>query len=255
MHMLFVKRCAAILACSFFAGVAGMSTAKADDLVVYKLGVNATGANAVSNPSFAWTTPGNFGSNPSLTDSTTDYRSSFADTNWSEVTSVNVGMYDSSGNEVAYFTFEGPAGGGGVGETIANFYSTTYLTGSNYTDLSSFSGNFFSYSGDQTNGRGWFVNQNYGGCGSDTGWFDVDFGSKPCSWETTRDNATSGRGFLYTLNNNQQNWNTSNVGSADVFAITVTFPGNSSVTPEPSTLVTLGTGLAGLAGFIRRRRV
>ena len=38
---------------------------------------------------------------------------------------------------------------------------------------------------ENKNGRNFFINKSYAGCGADTGWFVVTdvSGSKPCDWE------------------------------------------------------------------------
>jgi hypothetical protein len=261
--MRFVKCNAKIFVCIAFAGI-GISTAHAGTLVVYKLGVDATGANAITpDVVTGWQTPGSFGTDASLTDATSDYRNSWVDnaTNWASVTSIDVGMYDANGDEVAYFDFAGPDTVQGAGVTISDFFTPSDLVSTNYTDIPSpFTGNYFSEAGDTQ--RHFFVQNNYGGCPSDMGWFVLDTnGGEGCGWESYQQGLnTSGsdRAFLYALDNTLQNWNNNgngapdDVGSADVFAITVTSSLVSS-TPEPSTLLMLGSGLGAL-GFIRIRR-
>ena len=260
--MHFMKCNAKMLACIAFA-VIGISTAHAGSLIVYTLGVDATGANAFSDVVAGWQTPGSFGTSASLTDTTSDYRSSWVDnaSDWASVTNINVGMYNASGNEVAYFNFAGPDTVQGAGVTLSNFFSSTDLVSTNYTDIPNpFTGNYFDEAGDTR--RHFFVQNNYGGCQNDAGWFVVDVnGGEACSWETTQqalNTSGSERVFLYALGNTQQIWSyngiigaADDVGSADVFAITVTSGLVSS--PEPSTLLTLGSALSVL-GFIRLRR-
>lgn len=259
--MFFGKTYGTLLGCAMIAGLA-FSTAQAGTLEVYKLGVNATGANSIGDVVSGWQTPGSFGSNPSLTDASTDYRNSWVDdpTNWASVTSIDVGMYDANGNEVAYFDFAGPDTVQGAGVTVSSFFNPNDLIATNYTDVLPFGGNYFSENGDTQ--RKFFVQNNYGGCGNDTGWLVLDQnGGEGCSWESTQQNGSgSQRAFLYALNDTRQNWNNNGilndpneVGNAPVFAITVTSALVPASTPEPSTILTLG-GALGALGFLRLRR-
>jgi hypothetical protein len=246
------------------AALLGSSAAQAGQMVVYELGADATGANALPDVVGGWTAAGSFGSSASLTTDNADFRSSWVDnnTNWASVTNIDVGMYNANGNEVAHLDFAGPNTIQGAGVTLANFFSPGDLVSSNYTDILPFGGNFFDEGADSL--RHWFVNQNYGGCPSDTGWIVVDVGGgEGCGWETSQqalNSSGSGRVFLYAMGNTRQNWNNNGilaptgVGSADVFAITVTSALISS-SPEPSTLLTLAGGL-GVLGcmYLRRRR-
>lgn len=230
------------------AGFAG--AAEANNFVVYKLGIDAIGANTVIGGAYnGWANNGSFnagnGTAMSLSNTTLDFKDAWVDSpaNWATVTSVHVAFL-SGGVEKASMDFS-------PGPDKLSFFSASNLTGTTYTDLGSFSGNFFSQNGDPGNGRRWFVNQNYGGCGADTGWIVVEdaLSGKPCGWEQSNQNATSNREFLYTLNNARDNWNNT-VGQADVFAITVT----DNAVPEPASMALLAAGVAGMTAARRRRR-
>ena len=229
----------------------GIPAAQGATFVVFKLGSVASGGNAISGDEYTfWSNNGGFnegnGVAASLSNNTLDYKDSFVDSalNWNTVTSVHVGMY-LAGVEQASIDFS-------PSTSKLTFYDPANILGTTYTDLvASFpGGNFFSEPGDGTYNRRWFVNENYGGCGSDTGWFVVEdaTSSKPCGWETSRQSA-AGRGFLYSTGGVQQNWNTTNVGIADVFAVSVT-----TSVPEPASIGFVSAALAGLAVVLRRRR-
>lgn len=252
--MSFATRHAAVLACLTFAGL-GISTAQANSLIVYKLGSTASGVSAFSDVVSGLTSSGTFGSNASLTDGSSDYRDAWIDnaTNWASVTNIKVGMYDESGNEVAYLNFAGPNSVQGAGVSLSSFFSPADLASSNYTDIptSPFTGNIFSAAGGDR--RYFYVNNNYGGCPADVGWFAVvaNFGY-PCPWESSTTNA-NGRAFLYALGNVRQNWTSGQIGEANVFAVTITSDLAPAGVPEPATIVLVGAGLATVR-LLRRRR-
>jgi len=227
----------------------GAPFADASTFVVFKLGQQATSTNEISGDEYTfWANNGGFNEGnataASVSNDTLDYKDSWVDSaiNWSSVISVNVGMYV-RGVEQAYINFT-------PGSDKLTFFTSGNITSTSYTDLSTlFTGNFFAEAGDGAYNRRWFVNQNYGGCGSDTGWFVVEdaTSSRPCSWETDR--TVNSRDFLYATGNTQQNWNSVDVGTAEVFAITVT-----TATPEPATFGFIGAALVCLSSVSRKRR-
>ncbi|ARE39966.1 hypothetical protein RGUI_1825 [Rhodovulum sp. P5] len=175
-----------------------------------------------------------------------DYRNGSID--WAEVESVRVSMY-SQGSEVAYVEFDA------AGTTMTDFFAVANVSGSSWPDdLTTDVHNYFSIAGHTSNDRHWYINRNYGGCGSDVGHMVVldGDGADACSWETTRtdDIGLTNRGFLYSTLTTDTNWNNTGgqVGVADVFAVHVTVGGD---VPLPASLVLMGTALGGL-GAARR---
>lgn len=236
------------------AGVLTVSTAQATPatLLLYKLGANAAGSGSIDSLGNgdlydAWAATGGFNEGnaaaTSLSNSTLDYKNSWADSaaNWNHVTNIDVGMYQ-NGVEVSHMDFSA-----GTGKTT--FFAISNLLSSSYTDLSTpFTGNYFSAAGDPSIGRRWYVNQQWGGCPADSGWWVVEDtdATHPCSWETARVN-TAGRTFEFANSTTQQNWASGAVSSADVFAISV-------AVPEPASIGLFAAGLAGLGFAVRRRR-
>ncbi|MCP5152318.1 MAG: hypothetical protein H6983_14160 [Ectothiorhodospiraceae bacterium] len=180
-----------------------------------------------------------------------DFKDDFVDTNWADVLSVRVSMF-SGGVEQAYVEFDA------AGTSKTDFFTQANVSDSTWSDATG-TGNFFSIAGDPGIDRHWFINNNYGGCGSDVGHLVVidGDGSQPCSWETGRLGSVAGgspnRAFLYSTASTEVNWNGSSVGVADVFAVFVTVDRPTSV-DEPAPLALLGLTLSGLVAVRRRRR-
>lgn len=259
------RRAGSVFAAALVLGaMAATAHASPVSLLVYKLGVDASGSNAIDSLGAGvdaysgWADSGGFNlgnaTAQSLANDTLDYKNSWVDsaTNWATVTSVTVGMYQ-NGAEQAYMTFS-------AGTDKLDFYAAANLTGTSYTDLSAagFSGNIFSAAGDQAFKRLWFVENNYGGCRADAGWFVVldtdNLGF--CHWERGNKSA-DGRAFLFADDNTSQNWNSDDIGKADVFAVTVTYNPPVNIqpigVPEPASGAMIAGAVLGLA-FLRRRR-
>ncbi|XP_070191486.1 uncharacterized protein [Littorina saxatilis] len=115
------------------------------------------------------------------------YRSRLLDVwNRHPIARVRVGVYKDN-VEQRFFEFNGKS------SNFDNWFSQSRLIDSSYTDLSATQAkpNFFSIAGDQGYGRRFFIHNNYGGCGVDSGWLVVSDKSDPlCPWEKS-DTTTS----------------------------------------------------------------
>lgn len=250
-----------------FLSLAVASHATTVQRVVLKASDSSSPTGTVVDPYLDWinsvgVNEGVAGAN-SLTNNGIDFKDSWVDSNWGSVESARVSMY-SAGVEVAFMEFMT------AGTSKSNFFSLGNLTSSSWgttgfpgQDLLNpyGSGQWFSTAGAVSNDRHWYVNNNWGGCGVDRGWFVVlDGTASPgyvCSWE---DNGVAAlgsntRGFMYSTlfggSPSHQNFNSSTIGIADTFAISVTY--EVAVIPLPASAALLLSAFGGLA-LIRRRR-
>ena len=196
-----------------------------------------------------------------------DFKDSWVDSNWGLVDSVRVSMHaDVQGqlSEVAYFEFDA------AGTTKTDFFAPGNLTGSTWGSTgfptTGQSGNPFAtgewFSAEGSWGdygdRHWYVNNNWGGCAVDRGWFMVlDRDGAPndfiCSWERDAAQATgtSDRGFMYSTASGMQQFNGGGYGVASVFSISVSYDDSVSAVPVPASMGLLGSAF-GLLGLRRR---
>ncbi len=244
-----MKRIQYLLATSCVVAL-GLGTTAADAatrLVMKVSDAPVASGTTVIDPYLDWTGTGGVNEGvagaTSLTNNGIDYKDSWVDTNWGDVTSVRVSMYTSA-VEVAFMEFSA------AGTAKDNFFSLANLTSSSWTDTGS-PNNYFSIAGHNLIDRHWYVNRNYGGCTSDRGWMAVLDGraapSYACSWEDSRTGTGSAtRGFLYSDGPANENWTTGSVGVADVFAVTVT----TAPVPVPAS----GALLAGALGALAWRK-
>ncbi|MCK6544734.1 hypothetical protein L6R52_02620 [Myxococcota bacterium] len=98
---------------------------------------------------------------------TTDW-SRFAEARWEVLT---------GGQVQAYLVFDT------AGATPSASFARSRLKASSWYDVWEEAQNYFSVDGDTTTRRHFFINRNYGGCGSDAGWLSVTRGGTTCSWE------------------------------------------------------------------------
>lgn len=231
-----------------------MTTAAAHASSVTRLVLKASDALAapgttVVDPYLDWANAG--GVNEGVAGATSvanngiDYKDSWVDTNWGDVDSVRVSMFSNS-VEVAYLEFDA------AGTSKTDFFALANLTSSSWTDTG-VPNNFFSIEGSATNDRHWYVNRNWGGCGSDAGWMVVLDGraspSYACSWENDETGpGSANRGFLYSAGSAVENFTTGNIGVADVFAVSVT----TAPVPVPASGLLLAGGIGALV--LRQRR-
>lgn len=234
--------------CVLALGVASTAADAATRLVMKVSDAPAASGTTVIDPYLDWTGTGGINEGvagaTSLTNNGVDYKDSWVDTNWGDVTSVRVSMYTSA-VEVAYMEFSA------AGTTKEDFFSIANLTSSTWTDVATEQRNFFSIAGSPINDRHWYVNRNWGGCPNDRGWMMVLDGranpSYACAFEDNRtDTGSTTRGFLYADAMTEQNFTSGSIGVADVFAVTVT----TAPVPVPAS----GALLAGALGVLAWRK-
>ncbi len=126
------------------------------------------------------------------------------------ITQARVALYG-SGVEAAFFRFAVS------GVDRSAWFSLASLQASTWTDIASQGVNYFQIQGSGNYGRHWFVNRNYGGCPTDTGWLVVNGSSeRTCDWSTR----VAPVSIMYARGTTTKNWNDyANVGIADVMAV------------------------------------
>ena len=126
------------------------------------------------------------------------------------VTQVRVAVYNGT-TEGAFLRFNG------TGTNRTNWFTLARVQTATWTDLVAQGQNFFQIEGLGNYGRHWFINRNYGGCPSDTGWLVVNGSSEiTCDWATraAQVNIEFARGTV------TRNWNDyTNIGLADTMAV------------------------------------
>ncbi len=106
-----------------------------------------------------------------------------------------------------------------TGSDATNWFTLANLSSTSYTDMFSQSHNYFAIAGDAVNGRRFFVQRNYGGCGNDSGWLVVDSAPDPCSWETGPGPALR---ILHSVSSSYANWTSlPAAGQADALLVLV----------------------------------
>lgn len=257
--MNFTRKSVVNLVTAGLLGFSSVSTATVINKLAMKVNDSSASVGTVIDPYLDWVNSGGVNEGVSgataLVNNGIDYKDSWVDSNWSDVLSVRVSMYN-QGSEVAFIDFNA------AGTTKSNFFSQANVTSSSWTNIGG--GNFFSIAGDDFYNRNWFVENNYGGCGVDRGWMVVlENNSGPCNWDNVGRSllGSSSRGFLYstlfTTSPYHGNWNNTNdFAAADLFAVSVKYDDGSTTAPVPAanTVLLLGTGLVGFAATLKRRK-
>jgi len=102
----------------------------------------------------------------------------------------------------------------------ANWYAKANIKKTTWIDLVGAAPNFFSITGDSGAQRGWFINNNYGGCPVDAGWLKVgEPPAGPCGWDNMYGAHTD---IIYANFPVNQNWQGLGlVGVGDTFVVFV----------------------------------
>ncbi|XP_059179703.1 uncharacterized protein LOC131958604 [Physella acuta] len=144
------------------------------------------------------------------------YRNSEVFNNWDRVKEVSFIVY-SNYKRVKEILFDGTS------TTYMTWFDKSKVKFSTWTKIKTDTTNMFSIAGDirPIISRVFFINNVYGGCPGDKGWFvAVDKAETgACAWEK----ADKLPVFKYSRQSSPENWNTGDVAIADMFAIFVKF--------------------------------
>ncbi|XP_059165092.1 uncharacterized protein LOC131947788 [Physella acuta] len=145
------------------------------------------------------------------------YRNKEVFDNWDRVEKVAFIVY-SNYTKVKEILFDGS------GSTYMDWFDKTRVKFSTWNQIKTDVTNVFSIEGNilpvKAVKRTFFINNFYGGCPADRGWFvAIDRAGGHCNWEKTSTFPV----FKYARQNQAENWNTGDVGIADVFAIFVKY--------------------------------
>ncbi|XP_059165091.1 uncharacterized protein LOC131947787 [Physella acuta] len=148
---------------------------------------------------------------------TNHYRNKEVFDNWDRVEKVAFIVY-SDYKKVHEILFDGSR------STYMDWFDKTRVKFSTWNQIKTDVTNFFSIEGQIVPGvalmRTFFVNSIYDGCPNDKGWFvAIDRAGGFCDWEKTSTFPV----FKYARQNQAENWNTGDVGIADMFAIFVKY--------------------------------
>ncbi len=106
-----------------------------------------------------------------------------------------------------------------TGSDATNWFSLANVSSTSYTDMFSQPHNYFAIAGDGGNGRRFFVQRSYSGCGNDLGWLVVDSAPDACTWET---GSGSELRILHSVSSSYVNWaNVPANGKADALLVLV----------------------------------
>jgi len=166
-------------------------------------------SGVTNDPDTLWNGANTNGGNTALADrdlETLDYANPVYAAAWADFSEARIEAV-TAGAPVAWIDFDTTS------TTTTSWFAAAQITSSSWTDLAAGPFNYFSIAGDAANGRRFFVNKNYGGCGADVGWLSVNSGaSAPCAWNTTYT-------VTYSAGTVSQNWETGNTPNADALTV------------------------------------